>query len=395
MDTDGDGISDEEEMLIGTNPTLEDTDGDGLSDGIELANLFDPLDKDPDGDGRLDLQEYNEGTDPFVYDKEWYEYVGDFVYGFIFGDFIKDTDSLPVIFGQVVSGCVPVVGTIADVRDVIGNLVHGDYLFAGLSALGLFPAAGDALKSVSKVGKFVLKNADDVPKVAKLLEFLDKNVPDIVKILNKSDDFADFAKNLSKADNIKLTRKQMQVIIKAFDDAGLSHYLTKTSTKLTLKESINVGSETWLKKALVRGKDIDNIANGHKTGKGVLKGTGLGENFPVVDRIIKDERKLVSTKSLDIGSYTYQDTNKLKSMLNKYKSSLENFENGVKKGGKPYFNSEGVMEWGETTLLKTDYDKKVLEIILPDTIVTDDVIKTLDNFQKTSGDIEVWYRIGK
>ena len=391
MDTDGDGISDEEEMVIGTNPTLEDTDGDGLSDGIELANLFDPLDKNPDGDGKLDLQEYNEGTDPFVYDKEWYEHLGDFVYGFILGDFIKDTDSLPTIIGQITSSFIPFV----DARDVVGNLVNGDYLFAGLSVIGLVPALGDATKTAGKVGKFIVKNVDDVPKIASLLEFLNKNLPDVVKVLNKSDDFVDAAKSLSKADNIKLTRKQMQVIIKAFDDAGLSHYLTKTSSKLTLKESINVGSETWLKKALVRGKDIDNIANGHKTGKGVLKGIGLGENFPVVDRIIKDERKLVSTKSLDIGSYTYQDTNKLKSMLNKYKSSLENFENGLKKGGKPYFDSQGVMEWGGTKLLKTDYDKKVLEIILPDVIITDDVVEVLNDFQKTSGDIEVWYRIGK
>ena len=53
------------------------------------------------------------------------------------------------------------------------------------------------------------------------------------------------------------------------------------------------------------------------------------------------------------------------------------------------------IEWGGTKLSQTDYVTKVLEIILPDVIVTDDVIKTLNEFQKTSGNIEVWYRIGK
>lgn len=42
-DTDGDGIADFEEMVIGTNPFHWDTDGDGLSDGYELTYNMDPL----------------------------------------------------------------------------------------------------------------------------------------------------------------------------------------------------------------------------------------------------------------------------------------------------------------------------------------------------------------
>lgn len=203
QDSDGDGISDEEENCIGTNPLIVDTDGDGLSDGIEYTNGFDPLDKDPDGDGRLDLQEYNEGTDPFVYNKSWRDYTWDFICGFLAGDFIEDTDSLPTIMGQVLSSFIPFI----DIRDAIGNLSHGDYAMAGLSAVGLIPAIGDAAKAAGKAGKFVVKNLDDVPKIAGLLEFLNKNLPDVVKALEKSDDFADAAKLLSKTDNIKLTRK--------------------------------------------------------------------------------------------------------------------------------------------------------------------------------------------
>ena len=42
-DTDGDGLCDEDELIIGTNPYLADTDGDGYPDGLELALGSDPL----------------------------------------------------------------------------------------------------------------------------------------------------------------------------------------------------------------------------------------------------------------------------------------------------------------------------------------------------------------
>lgn len=42
-DTDGDGLSDSEELqTLLTNPTLADTDGDGISDGVELSSGTDP-----------------------------------------------------------------------------------------------------------------------------------------------------------------------------------------------------------------------------------------------------------------------------------------------------------------------------------------------------------------
>jgi hypothetical protein len=43
-DTDGDGIPDSLELLIGTNPYNPDSDGDGFPDGLELALGSDPLD---------------------------------------------------------------------------------------------------------------------------------------------------------------------------------------------------------------------------------------------------------------------------------------------------------------------------------------------------------------
>jgi uncharacterized repeat protein (TIGR01451 family) len=68
-DQDGDGLDDDFETSIGTNPLLPDTDGDGLSDGDEvgydgdftqyiMGQDTDPLDADTDNDG------LDDGMDP-------------------------------------------------------------------------------------------------------------------------------------------------------------------------------------------------------------------------------------------------------------------------------------------------------------------------------------------
>jgi hypothetical protein len=46
IDTDADGLSDDQEKLIKTCPLDEDTDGDGVSDAVELKLAYDPLTKD-------------------------------------------------------------------------------------------------------------------------------------------------------------------------------------------------------------------------------------------------------------------------------------------------------------------------------------------------------------
>jgi Tol biopolymer transport system component len=87
-DSDGDGLTDEREAQLGTNPLLPDTDADRLldreevethltnplvadtdndrlSDGDEIqTQLTDPRNPDMDGDGRLDGDEIAGGTDP-------------------------------------------------------------------------------------------------------------------------------------------------------------------------------------------------------------------------------------------------------------------------------------------------------------------------------------------
>ena len=56
-DCDGDGLSDEEELELGTLVYARDTDGDGLWDGWEVKLGTDPFSEDTDGDGLSDMDE--------------------------------------------------------------------------------------------------------------------------------------------------------------------------------------------------------------------------------------------------------------------------------------------------------------------------------------------------
>ena len=71
-DTDGDGLSDRQEVAIGSSPVKRDTDGDGMTDDWEAAHGLDPGNAsgadgaagDPDGDGLSNVDEYQNGCDP-------------------------------------------------------------------------------------------------------------------------------------------------------------------------------------------------------------------------------------------------------------------------------------------------------------------------------------------
>ncbi len=113
----------------------------------------------------------------------------------------------------------------------------------------------------------------------------------------------------------------------------------------------------------------------------------LGETFPVVDRL--SGTTLISTKSLDTYAKSYQTPSKLRGTLNKYLNDLINFET-------KYWKGKDVFEWGNNRLKKGDYNTKVLEIVLPDGIISPEIKEVFTTFQKDalSKGIEVWYIIG-
>lgn len=83
LDDDNDGLSDEDEIIAGTDPLLIDTDNDGVNDDSDIFpldptewsnndgdNLGDNADPDDDNDGLTDEEEYLLGTDPFNHDTD-------------------------------------------------------------------------------------------------------------------------------------------------------------------------------------------------------------------------------------------------------------------------------------------------------------------------------------
>ncbi len=97
VDSDGDGLSDDEERIIGTDPLNPDTDGDGLGDGIEVKMGLDPLtaniitscnpNLDTDQDKLNDCEERVLGTDACVADTD-----GDGLSDFV--EFMSQTNAL-------------------------------------------------------------------------------------------------------------------------------------------------------------------------------------------------------------------------------------------------------------------------------------------------------------
>lgn len=74
-DRDMDGILDDDEIEIGTDPCDPDTDSDGLIDGEEIligtdGFITDPLDADTDDDGVSDGDEASLGTSPIAFDTD-------------------------------------------------------------------------------------------------------------------------------------------------------------------------------------------------------------------------------------------------------------------------------------------------------------------------------------
>ncbi len=68
IDSDLDGLSDQYELSIESNPARIDSDLDGLNDGLEITIGIDPLKFDTDRDGISDFKEVQVGSDPLISD---------------------------------------------------------------------------------------------------------------------------------------------------------------------------------------------------------------------------------------------------------------------------------------------------------------------------------------
>ncbi len=188
-DTDGDGLTDEEERSFGTMLYYHDTDFDGLDDGIEMDMGFDPFERNADGDSFDDEEEYNNDTDPDIYDKEWTDYIQDVLAGATVNEFASTLvdwgwmdqetyDSVGFLIGQLVAGYL----AYGDIVEAAAEFTQAD-VGAGLFALfGFVPAVGDIAKTVEKVVNFVKRAPKNL--ITATYEMILKNFADQPKLLS-------------------------------------------------------------------------------------------------------------------------------------------------------------------------------------------------------------------
>jgi Domain of unknown function (DUF2341). len=197
MDTDGDGLLDNEEVqyvaIDGYNsgtyklisyPDREDSDGDSLWDDEEYYLGTGPLSVDSDGDKLNDDIDPN----PLVFDvpevePSELEVVGIILKGAIFGEMGDeggwmhfmvggDSNSAYYLLGAIIGGFIP----ISDLRDLFQSIVNLDLLGSLLNAVGFIPGPGDAVKVTGTIGVFMVKHADDAKWMDDVIQVISKNI---------------------------------------------------------------------------------------------------------------------------------------------------------------------------------------------------------------------------
>ena len=136
------------------------------------------------------------------------EYIMDAFKQILYGDFEEDSNLLGTI-GSVVVGCIPIVGQIADARDLVADIYNliddgpttEEWVSLGFTLVGIVPGIGDFLKHGDEAGdvvKSLFKNSDEVAEgLAKFMKKGDEVVSGVGKKLKewtKIDKIKDVAK---------------------------------------------------------------------------------------------------------------------------------------------------------------------------------------------------------
>jgi hypothetical protein len=246
-DSDSDGLSDAEELDMGISAMIPDQDGDRVLDGTEYERGMDLFDDNPDGDQYDDAEEISAETNPFTYDPSLADRTRALGAGALLGELgyvMADNgieaslqilyplvgipkivpevggisecllpftdceeitsfepwmvDQAEYVVGMMVVSLVPFADIAAAIRDVIGQLLQGEWGWAIAevitAAVGFaVPVAGDIPGIIAKVVKWlgratsrgnksdellavVASSADDVPAAEKFFPPLVKAV---------------------------------------------------------------------------------------------------------------------------------------------------------------------------------------------------------------------------
>lgn len=178
-DQNGDGISDEQAVKLGLDPSKTDNDGDGISDVDEIGGDFDHP-KDSDGDGTIDALEAGKAA----YSSNSADVT------FTDKDDKQTTISLNADEGNNLSNIS--VGTMAVEKDdasVIADLVKKDNT---LGQPGLEYSLGNVSFTLS-LGSQKTRSIDNSLKSAKMKLTLGKALPEKLLVYAKDTDTADYA----------------------------------------------------------------------------------------------------------------------------------------------------------------------------------------------------------
>lgn len=361
IDSDDDGITDDEEELYCTNPMNADTDGDGLEDGLELINWFDPLNANPDGDTYNDYEEYNNETDPYTYNLTAEEWAEQFSEGVIKGDFIEDP-TVPQLLGQIAGSIAPGIGTVADIRDTIANVAHGHWFMAALSAIGVVPAAGDAIKSSSKAVNFITKNIDKTDEIVDLIISVSKKFPDDFAKLIPASSLDEIAEAFKK--NNTMSHKTYDEIASIFKKAGKK--LPTLADDFPEAKKVASNADVWNKLPRDRGVTIDD-----------LLGNNLGRYYPTYDKYDEATKIATSIKSIDPMCTSYKTASGFRSVLRKHARALMNGRNYVVYEGNKIDNIARRLELAFPNVPLTEVQKQVLDEFIQEYSGIFDIVITI------------------
>lgn len=200
------------------------------------------------------------------------EYIMDAFKQIVYGDFEEDSNLLGTI-GSVAVGCIPVVGQIADVRDLVADIYNliddgptvEEWVSFGFTAVGFLPLVGDALKHGDEAGgvlKKLFKNSDGAAK--KLAKYMKKGDEVVSGVGKQIDKFKDWAKK--GIDGLIDSNKVTKAVKNGMD--GLTKLVKESKPNKWLdglpKINFKDGSELSAKKIIggTIGEYVDNVKEG-------------------------------------------------------------------------------------------------------------------------------------
>ena len=182
----------------------------------------------------------------------------------ILGEFSDDV-TIQGTTGEIIVGCIPIVGQVADARDLVANIIKGDVEGITLSAIGFIPIVGDivkrskkgakaateglqALKKLGKAGDIIAKYGDDALELfGKVQKAVKNSIPQgFGRVLNAATEAAQSLKKRFVSLTNALDRKINMAICNLLE-AGCFVGETLVSTEYGLKkiENIKIGEKVY------------------------------------------------------------------------------------------------------------------------------------------------------